>query len=102
MVDIDNDVTLKKLRETPQLQGSRNEHALKTHFAAHDRDNSGDLDLEEFQRALREFGVRLSNGEVRRVFMIFDDDRSGNIKYLLRSIHVIQILQFTPVFGSML
>ena len=37
--------------------------------------------MEEFQHALREFGVRLSNGEVRRVFMIFDDEKSGAIKY---------------------
>eukprot|EP01043_Picozoa_sp_COSAG02_P037414 COSAG02_NODE_2805_length_7995_cov_6.051178_3_plen_728_part_00 len=79
--DIDNDTTIQRLRETPQLVGSKKMQALKTHFTYYDRDKSGDLDLEEFQRALREFGVRLSNAEVRRVFMIFDDDRSGAIKY---------------------
>ena len=81
VIDIDNDATMKKLRETPQLVGSQNMEALKTHFANFDRDKSGDLSLEEFQRALREFHVRLSNAEVRRVFMIFDDDRSGAINY---------------------
>lgn len=81
VLDIDNDATIKRLRETPQLVGSKNVQDLKTHFTYYDQDKSGDLSLEEFQRALREFGVRLSNAEVRRVFMIFDDDRSGAIKY---------------------
>jgi Ca2+-binding EF-hand superfamily protein len=81
VANIDDDITMKKLRETPQLMGARNQQALKTHFANFDRDRSGDLDLTEFQRALREFQVRLSSGEVRRVFALFDDDRSGAIKY---------------------
>lgn len=81
VVDIDNDATLKRLRETPQLVGNQNMQALKSHFAHYDQDKSGDLNLEEFQRALRDFRVRLSNAEVRRIFMIFDDDRSGAIKY---------------------
>ena len=81
VIDIDNDATIKKLRETSQLVGSQKMEALKTHLTHFDRDQSGDLSLEEFQRALREFGVRLSNAEVRRVFMIFDGDRSGAIDY---------------------
>ena len=44
-------------------------------------DRSGDLSPEEFQRALREFGVRLSNGEVKQLFALFDTDGSGTIVY---------------------
>ena len=78
--DLDTDSTLKRLREAPQLKGPRNEAALKTHFSAYDRDKSGDLSMEEFQRAMREFGVRLSNGEVRHIFMLFDNDKSGKCR----------------------
>ena len=78
--DLDTDSTLKRLREAPQLKGPRNEAALKTHFGAYDRDKSGDLSMEEFQRAMREFGVRLSNGEVRHIFMLFDNDKSGKCR----------------------
>ena len=77
---LDTDATLSRLRQFPML---RPEHLgeLQARFETNDRDGSGDLSPEEFQRALRECGVRLSTGEVKQLFTLFDTDASGTIVY---------------------
>jgi Ca2+-binding EF-hand superfamily protein len=71
---------VQKLRALPQLQPDKLSE-LRPFLVANDRDSSGTLSKDEFARALREFGVRLSQGELRQLFVVFDADGSGEISY---------------------
>lgn len=54
---------------------------LGKQFKIADDDNSKDLDLSEFKKAVRDFRIGLSDSDSERLFRIFDRDRSGKIDY---------------------
>lgn len=50
-------------------------------FKIADDDNSHDLDMYEFKKAIRDFRVNLADKDSERLFKIFDRDSSGRIDY---------------------
>uniref|UniRef100_A0A7S0DZW5 EF-hand domain-containing protein n=2 Tax=Phaeocystis antarctica TaxID=33657 RepID=A0A7S0DZW5_9EUKA len=62
------------------------ERGLETHevvlvFKEFDSSGDGQLDSEEFKRALGVLGVRLPPSKVRQLFRTFDQDHSGTVSY---------------------
>jgi len=54
---------------------------LGKQFKIADDDNSNDLNLDEFKKALRDFRISTEGKDADRLFKIFDRDRSGRIDY---------------------
>jgi Ca2+-binding EF-hand superfamily protein len=54
---------------------------LAKQFKIADDDNSKDLDMYEFKKAVRDFRVGLEDKDSERLFRIFDRDGSGKIDY---------------------
>jgi calcyphosin len=54
---------------------------LGKQFKIADDDNSYDLNLDEFKKALRDFRISTEGKDAERLFKIFDRDRSGRIDY---------------------
>lgn len=46
-----------------------------------DDNSSRTLDFEEFQKGLHDFGVNLTDEEIKEVFKKFDKDSSGSIDF---------------------
>ena len=55
-----------------------------------DDDRSGNLDMYEFKKAIKDFRVGISERDAERLFNIFDRDRSGSVDYdeFLRGVRV--------------
>jgi Ca2+-binding EF-hand superfamily protein len=55
-----------------------------------DDNRSGDLDLYEFKKAIKDFRVSIVERDVERLFNIFDRNRNGSIDYdeFLRGVRV--------------
>lgn len=53
-----------------------------------DDDQSHDLDIYEFKKAIKDFRVNILDRDIERLYNIFDRDRSGKISYdeLLRGV----------------
>ena len=54
-------------------------HAVKEAFNKFDIDNSGYLDKSEFQKALQELDVELTEDDFETLYKDVDDDSNGNI-----------------------
>ena len=46
-----------------------------------DDDNSGSLDIQEFEKAMKETGLQLTKTEALKLFNYFDQDESGTIDF---------------------
>jgi hypothetical protein len=71
------DETMSRLRELPVISGDRQQETLRRHLRGYDQKDQpedGTLSLGEFGRAMREFGVRLSEGEIRQLVSPGSDD----------------------------
>lgn len=62
-------------------RGARGLLGLAKQFKIADDDNSKNLDMSEFKKAVRDFRVGLSDSDSEKLFRIFDRDRSGSIDY---------------------
>jgi hypothetical protein len=62
-------------------RGARGLLGLAKQFKIADDDNSKDLDMNEFKKAVRDFRIGLDDKDSERLFRIFDRDRSGRIDY---------------------
>jgi len=62
-------------------RGARGLIGLAKQFKIADDDNSRDLDLSEFKKAVKDFRVGLNDSDSEKLFKIFDRDRSGKIDY---------------------
>ena len=58
-----------------------------------DDDRSGNLDMYEFKKAIKDFRVGIVERDMERLFNIFDRDHSGSIDYdeFLRGVRVTYI-----------
>lgn len=62
-------------------RGARGLLGLAKQFKIADDDNSKNLDMNEFKKAVRDFRVGLQDSDSEKLFRIFDRDRSGTIDY---------------------
>ena len=62
-------------------RGARGIIGLGTQFKIADDDNSKNLDLYEFKKAVRDFRINLTEKDSEKLFKIFDRDGSGRIDY---------------------
>jgi Ca2+-binding EF-hand superfamily protein len=62
-------------------RGARGILGLKKVFKIMDDDNSGYLDISEFNKALKDYRVNVTAEESRKLFQIFDMNGDGNISY---------------------
>ncbi|CAG9313621.1 unnamed protein product [Blepharisma stoltei] len=61
--------------------GARGFVGIAKLFKIMDDDGSGNLSLEEFTKAMKDFRTGFSDDDSRRLFTFFDADRSGSIDY---------------------
>jgi Ca2+-binding EF-hand superfamily protein len=72
---------MEQFRSKLAARGARGLVGLARQFKIADDDNSKDLDVYEFKKAVRDFRVNLQDSDSERLFKIFDRDRSGKIDY---------------------
>ena len=53
-----------------------------------DDDRSGTLDIQEFWKAMKDFRVRISQDECRRLFDLFDENDDGSLDYDELILHI--------------
>ena len=60
-----------------------NHDLMTTHsaFSAFDRDGSGEINLQEFEAAMRRLDIPLSGDQLRQIFETFDANDNGTIEY---------------------
>lgn len=62
-------------------RGARGILGLKRVFKIMDDDNSGYLDIYEWNKALKDYRVSVTPDEAKKLFQIFDMNGDGNISY---------------------
>ena len=53
-----------------------------------DDNHDGTLDIQEFWKAMKDFRVRISQDECRRLFDVFDENDSGSLEYDELVLHI--------------
>ena len=72
---------VEQFRSKIAARGARGIIGIGKQFKIADDDNSHDLDMYEFKKAIRDFRVSLTEKDSERLFKIIDRDRSGKIDY---------------------
>lgn len=72
---------MDRFREKLAKRGNRGIMGLGRSFKIADDDRSGDLGMEEFQKAIHDFRVGLQPAQSAKLFKVFDRDGSGSINY---------------------
>ena len=72
---------MEQFRTKLAARGARGLMGLAKQFKIADDDNSKDLDIQEFKKAVRDFRIGLQDKDSERLFKIFDRDSSGRIDY---------------------
>lgn len=67
------------LRDALKARGARGIIGLQRVFKIMDDDQSGALDIQEFWKAMKDFRVRISQDECRKLFDLFDDNDDGTL-----------------------
>lgn len=83
-----DDELIQKLRKALAARGARGIIGLQRIFKIIDDDRSGNIDIQEFWKAMQDFKVKISQAEARQLFDLFDQDDNGVMDYdeLLRNI----------------
>ncbi len=76
-----NTKVIKKLKKEILSQGSNTFFDIQKTIAKFDVDNSGRIDMDEFNRLCYEFNIKLIPDEIKTVFSCFDPSRTGKIYY---------------------
>ena len=50
-------------------------------FAEADRDNTGELDIDEFRAKLKDIDPNMDDGLIEKTFQLVDEDGSGTVSY---------------------
>ena len=80
--NLDKNIKLiKKIKKEILSQGSSNMFDIQKTITKYDVDNSGRIDLDEFNRLCYEFNINLTPDEIKTVFSCFDPSRTGKIYY---------------------
>ena len=72
---------IKKLKKEILSQGSNTIFDIQKTLLKFDVDNSGRIDMDEFNRICYEFDIKLIPDEIKTVFSCFDPSRTGKIYY---------------------
>jgi calcyphosin len=72
---------INRIKQAMKQRGGNGFQGLQRRFRIMDDDNSGNLSLKEFKKALQEMNFDLSETDLRNLFSFFDRDRSGNIDF---------------------
>ena len=72
---------MDRFREKLAKRGNRGIMGLGRSFKIADDDRSGNLNMEEFQKAIHDFRVGLQPAQSAKLFKVFDRDGSGSIDY---------------------
>ena len=72
---------MDQFRTKLAARGARGLMGLAKQFKIADDNNSKNLDMYEFQKAIKDFRIGLNEKDSERLFRIFDRDRSGSIDY---------------------
>jgi Ca2+-binding EF-hand superfamily protein len=72
---------MERFREKLAKRGSRGIMGLGRSFKIADDDRSGNLGMEEFQKAIHDFRVGFNPTQTQKMFAVFDRDGSGTIDY---------------------
>ena len=72
---------LERLRLSLKKRGAEGIRGLSKHFRLCDKDRSGKLNHDEFQKVVHLNKLGLEKDEAALVFEVFDQDRSGEISY---------------------
>ena len=72
---------IKKLKKEITSQGANTLIDMQKRIMKFDVDNSGRIDLDEFNRLCYDFNINLIPDEIKTVFSIFDPSRTGKIYY---------------------
>jgi len=72
---------IEKFREKMAQRGARGIIGLKRIFKIMDDDASGYLDVNEFNKALKDYRVTVTPDEARKLFQAFDLNGDGTISY---------------------
>jgi calcyphosin len=75
------DEVMNKLRQRLASRGARGFIGVQKQFKIMDDDNSGNIDISEFRKAMKDFRIDLNENEIQLVFSSFDRDGSGTIDY---------------------
>jgi calcyphosin len=75
------EAAIEKLRSRLATRGARGFIGMQRQFRIIDDDNSGNIDINEFKKAVRDFKIDLNENEIQLVFSAFDRDGSGAIDY---------------------
>ena len=80
--NLDKNIKLiKKIKKEILSQGSSTMFDIQKTITKYDVDNSGRIDLDEFNRLCYEFNINLTPDEIKTVFSCFDPSRTGKIYY---------------------
>ena len=77
----EGEAAAQKLRDRLAARGGRGIIGLARQFKIMDDDNSKELDIQEFTKALRDFRVEISSNDIQALFKYIDRNRSGAIDY---------------------
>lgn len=72
---------LARLRQKLASRGARGIIGLSKQFRIMDDNHSMSLDKYEFNKAMQDYMLGFSEGEISRLFTFFDYDRSGLVEY---------------------
>ena len=80
--NLDKNIKLiKKMKKLILSQGGNTFFDIQKTITKFDVDNSGRIDLDEFNRLCYEFNISLTPDEIKTVFSCFDPSRTGKIFY---------------------
>ena len=77
----EGEAAIQKLRDRLSARGGRGIIGLARQFKIMDDDNSKELDLQEFTKAIRDFRVEVTGNDLQNIFKYIDRNRSGAIDY---------------------
>lgn len=72
---------VEKLRTKLASRGARGIIGLGKQFRIMDDNNSRSLDIYEFTKAMKDYMLGFSDGEIKTLFSYFDVDRGGSVDY---------------------
>ena len=70
-----------RMKTELKQHGAKGFHGLQRKFRIMDDDNSGNLNLGEFKKGLKELGLNLVDSEIRAIFDHFDFGNTGSIAF---------------------